>query len=436
MIQLILFLAGIRVINSLANDVAQKPPMGWSSWHAYGCESCTSISDNQCLTEASIKDVVNTMTDDGFTTAGYEFIILDDGWQADYRNGVHLQPNSQRFPTGMIDLADFIHNKNMKLGLFSDLGPTSGCGLPGTAEHFKEDADTFAHWGVDYVKMSGFTANPYAMDVEYPLFGYYLHETKRKMVYATSWPVLQQSFDQYFRVNYWSVATYCNTWRFARDVLPNWNTLLNIMDTYAYLQSRLIVVVQENKMAWNDADLLVVGQNNVTLDQCRAQMAVWSIIPSPLIFSKHPRSLTAEQRALLKNEAVIKVNQDDLGLPGERFDQRSNIDIWRRRIAPTSNLSYSYAIAFVNTQEYGLPIEFTIPLHELGLRHIPGYFVTDLFPSRTSFYSRTVMEPTAVLRMRINPSGVAFFKAEVIVNQNIYYAFLPPPTEGIVRHLV
>ncbi|KAK7604893.1 hypothetical protein V9T40_006079 [Parthenolecanium corni] len=247
--------------------------MGWSSWHAYGCKSCTSISNTQCLTEGSIKDVVNTMSDDGFTKAGYEFIILDDGWQANDRNGVHLQPNSQRFPSGMIYLADFIHSKNMKLGLFSDLGPTSGCGLPGTAEHFIEDAETFAHWGVDYVKMSAYTAEALAMD--------------------------------------------------EGDALANWSTLLGIMNKYAKLQNRLTEVVRENKGAWNDADLLVVGHRGVTLDQCRAQMAVWSIMPSPLIFSKHPRSLTAEQRALLKNEAVIKVNQDELGLPGERFAQEA-----------------------------------------------------------------------------------------------------------------
>ncbi|XKL69292.1 hypothetical protein PGB90_007061 [Kerria lacca] len=418
MLEILIFLINLQIIyssNYQQDELLHTPLMGWSSWAAFGCNPCLAYHYDKCLCQTGIETIANLLVDEGFRDVGYRYIILDDCWQDKIRDDAYrLQPNKNRFPNGMWPVVDYVHNKNLKLGIFTDLGMFSGQRFPGSKGFFKLDANTFANWGVDYIKVSAASAKKDNIESDYIEFGIYIKEANRKMIYATSWPAYLYFYE--YTINYVALKNTCDTWRFYYDTGNDWSSILGVMDFYAEKQAQLRHIANDGK--WNDADILAIGFDGITNDQAKAQIAVWCLIQSSLIFSTDIRKLTFEQKSILKNKEIIEIHQDISTKPGYKLFQHNCIDVWIRTISPSSDGYFSYAIAFVNRNESSGTVIYHIELRDLGLDYINGYEVTDVFAPENSSSRVQLMFPHTKLHAYIKPSGVAFFKAKININSN------------------
>lgn len=150
-------------------------------------------TENIDLSERLVRQMADRLVDDGYLDAGYEYLVIDDCWLAHHRDPVtqRLLPDPDRFPSGIPALADYVHSKGLKFGIYEDFGTLTCGGYPGSIDHLELDAQTFAEWTVDYLKLDGCYADVKVMDEGYPKMGYYLNQTNRPIVYSCSWPAYQ-----------------------------------------------------------------------------------------------------------------------------------------------------------------------------------------------------------------------------------------------------
>jgi len=182
----------IPVVVSLENGLATTPPMGWLAWERFRCNTDCANDPHNCISERLFRQMADLIVSDGYRDAGYSYINVDDCWLSHKRDRHgRLQADAQRFPSGMKSLADYVHSKGLKFGIYEDYGNFTCAGYPGILGHLETDANTFADWDVDYVKLDGCYSLPTDMDRGYPDFGYYLNKTGRPMLYSCSWPVYQ-----------------------------------------------------------------------------------------------------------------------------------------------------------------------------------------------------------------------------------------------------
>ncbi|XP_046394903.1 alpha-N-acetylgalactosaminidase-like isoform X2 [Ischnura elegans] len=404
--QLFLLLLGVSGAICLENGLARTPPMGWMSWERFRCNTDCMAYPDECISDKLFREIADAMSSDGYADVGYEYLIIDDCWLAHNRdaNG-KLQPDASRFPNGMLDLSDYIHSKGLKFGLYEDYGNFTCAGYPGIIGHMEDDANTFASWGVDYVKLDGCYAHLHDMDIGYPAFGDYLNRTGRPMVYSCSWPVYQE-FNG-IKPDYEAIIKTCNLWRNYGDIQDSWNDVLSIIDYYASKQDEIIPHAGPGH--WNDPDMLIIGNYGLSKDQSKAQMALWSVMASPLIMSNDLRSIGAEFKAILQNKKVIAVNQDPLGMQGRRVYQSDSVEVWTRPITPVQDGQYSYAVVVLNRRTDGTPYRFSQSLQKLGLTNPAGYAFEELFDGVT----HGELLPSDNLDVRVNPSGVKMFRAEL-----------------------
>ena len=207
----IVFLFLISGIAALENGLARTPPMGWMSWERFRCNTDCASDPENCISEKLFLNMAAAMKKHGLDKVGYEYIIIDDCWLDHKRdaNG-RLQPDATRFPSGIKSLAGKIHSMGLKFGIYEDYGNFTCGGYPGILGHLEEDAQTFADWDVDYIKVDGCYADTDDMNAGYPEFGRYLNATGRPIVYSCSWPDYQLAEGK--RPDYGQIAQHCNLW--------------------------------------------------------------------------------------------------------------------------------------------------------------------------------------------------------------------------------
>lgn len=306
-----------RVIRSLA----LTPPMGWNSWNTFYCQ----------IDENLIKETADIMAKNGMKEAGYEYINLDDCWQTSRdKNGV-IQVDKKRFPSGMKALADYVHSKGLKLGLYSDAGRWTCAGgpflnkpfstwrereRPGSKYHEEIDAKTYASWGIDYLKYD-FCYQNIRSNYVYSKMGTALANSGRNIVFSLcSWG----------RGNPWEWAKGVGQlWRTTRDIRPNWKSWTNILDQQSHLYSFA------GPGHWNDPDMLYVGA--LPYEESKAHFALWSIVSAPLIAGNDIRNMAPEIAEILTNQEIIKVNQDSLGFQGQLFVNKDEKQIYGKLLS-------------------------------------------------------------------------------------------------------
>ncbi|XP_046665284.1 alpha-N-acetylgalactosaminidase-like [Homalodisca vitripennis] len=401
-------MTSLKLVECLNNGLALTPPMGWLSWERYRCITDCDLYPDECISEWLFRNVSDLMVSEGYAEAGYEYVIIDDCWLAKTRdeNG-RLQPDPDRFPSGIKALADYIHSKGLKFGIYEDYGTKTCAGYPGIIGHMETDAETFASWDVDYVKLDGCNADPKTMDEGYPRFGRKLNKTGRPMVYSCSWPVYQEEIG--IAPNFTALVEYCNLWRNYDDIDDSWASLTDIMDYFARKQDSIADYAGPGH--WNDPDMLLIGNFGLSVSQAETQMAVWSILAAPLIMSTDLANISPEFKTILQNQRVIAINQDPLGIQGRRVLIDKKIHVWLRPISPMNENYYSYAAAFVSRRYDGAPYAYNITVNALGLHNPSGYLVTDLF---SDSYKQELMVPNSLLNVRVKPSGVVFLLMEVV----------------------
>ncbi|EDW28370.1 GL18985 [Drosophila persimilis] len=390
----------------LDNGLAKTPPMGWLSWERFRCNTdCVNDPEN-CISEKLFQTMTDLVVADGYASAGYEFINIDDCWLEKHRShDGKLLADRQRFPNGIKALSDYIHSRGLKFGIYEDYGNFTCAGYPGIIGYEQEDAFQFAEWNVDYVKLDGCYSLPLEMDLGYSTFGKLLNSTGKPMVYSCSWPVYQIYAG--IQPNFSAVKTYCNLWRNYDDIQDSWTSVENIIDYYGNNQD--LIAPNAGPGHWNDPDMLIIGNFGLSYEQAKTQFAIWSILAAPLLMSVDLRTIRPQFKRILQNRKIIAVDQDPLGIQGRRIYKHKGIEIWSKPIGPLYENFYSYAIAFINRRSDGTPSDISVTLKELGLINFNGYRVEDLYEN----VDYGVLYPNTKIKVKVNPSGVVMLKGEV-----------------------
>ena len=292
---LALLVFGVSAVPSTApldNGLARTPPMGWNSWNHFGCN----VSAQQ------IRETADAMAASGMRDAGYRYIVIDDCWQVARDAQGRLVADSARFPDGIRPLADYVHAQGLKFGIYTDAGRKTCQGRPGTYGHEVEDARTFAAWGVDYVKEDWCYADSLDAPVQYAKFRDALRAAGRPVVFSIcEWG----SFSPWE----WGPAT-GHLWRTTTDIEDTWTSMLDNLDISAQHAAAA------RPGAWNDPDMLEVGNGGMTDAEYRAHFSLWAIVAAPLMAGNDLRTMTPATRDILTNREVIAVDQDSLGVQG------------------------------------------------------------------------------------------------------------------------
>lgn len=338
---MLLFILSALVFSNgiLANKLALSPPMGWMSWEMFRCDIDCSSNPNNCINENLYKSMTDALVSGGFLDAGYNGIHLDDCWmnlKPPRDSHGKLFPNASRFPSGMKALGDYMHAKNVSFALYTAESPQTCAGYPASANNEVLDAQTFASWGVDYLKVDGCGDESYYPE-GYAKMGDALRATGRDIVYSCSWPAYLGN-DESTKPFSSMIADGCNLWRNYDDIQCNWGSLAHIIDHWgdegAVLQR--FTGIGTFGGHWHDPDMLLIGNDCITDDEARTQMAIWSISAAPLIMGNDIRSIGASQRAILLNKDAIAVDQDPAGIMGTRITPKGNWEIWSRPLADGS----------------------------------------------------------------------------------------------------
>ncbi|KAJ4972023.1 hypothetical protein NE237_005122 [Protea cynaroides] len=279
----------------LNNGVAQTPQMGWNSWNFFACN----------INETVIKETADALISTGLADLGYVYVNIDDCWSASVRNAKgDLVPDPEIFPSGIKALADYVHKKGLKLGIYSDAGAFTCQIRPGSLFFEKADADLFASWGIDYLKYD----NCYNLGIEpkkrYPPMRDALNASGRTIFYSVcEWGVDDPAL--------WAGGV-GNSWRTTEDIKDSWASMTTIAD----LNDKWAAYAGPG--GWNDPDMLEVGNGGMTYQEYRAHFSIWALMKAPLLVGCDVRNMTAETMEILSNKEVIAVNQDPLGVQGRK----------------------------------------------------------------------------------------------------------------------
>lgn len=314
--------------------------MGWMSWERFRCTIDCAKHPNACINEDLYKTMADHLANDGYLAAGYKTVSIDDCWEQitpPRDSDGKLTPNSTRFPSGFKALGDYMHKKGVSFGIYSDEGTHTCGGKPGSKGYEAIDAQTFADWGVDYLKLDGCHNDKAGFIVGYPAMGTALQKTGRDIVYSCSWPAYLGSNETKKPWNL-MIAAGCNLWRNWKDIQNNWGSLEGIIDHWGDYSATLANVSGPGH--WNDPDMVLCGDDHggkpMSLNQCKIQMSIWSIVAAPLIMSNDLRTVTTEYKQLLLNEEVIAVDQDPKGVAGRRVTPKGNQEVWARSLGDGS----------------------------------------------------------------------------------------------------
>lgn len=404
--EILYIVCSVSWVSSLDNGLVLTPPMGWETWERFRCNVNCKDDPDDCISEQLIKTMADYMVSEGYLAAGYEYITTGDCFLALSRDSEgRLHPDPQRFPSGIKKLSDYVHSKGLKFGIAEDFGTETCSGYPGSEFYMQLDAQTFADWGVDYLKFDGCNSNPKDMDDGYTAMGFFLNKTGRPIVYSCEWPFYQQRAGM--KPDYGAIQKACNLWRNLPDVQDSWVSMYTIINQYG--EDKYSFAKYAKPGAWNDPDQLVIGNFGLSYEQSRVQMALWAIMASPLIMSNDLRAVPKWAKELLQNKHLIAINQDPLGIQGTRILQKVNgttIQVWSRPVSPPG----SFAIAFLQLENPGLITRISVIAQDIGLTNEDGYTVTDGF-SGEDLGSLT---PEMLCHVKIKPNSVEVIVAKPV----------------------
>ena len=302
--------------------LAATPPMGWNSWNHF---------ENH-VTDADVRAAADALVSSGMRKVGYVYVNIDDTWQGTRDAQGVLHPNS-RFPD-MKALADYIHSKGLKFGLYSSPGAKTCAGYAGSQGHELQDARMYASWGVDYLKYDicdlwNEMERLRKQDPDHPdaarnlmiaafqKMGVALRSTGRPIFYSLSEHGIDDPWE-------WAPALGANMWRTTSDIEDSYDRMVTI----GFSQAGLAPYAGPGH--WNDPDMLEVGNGQMTEDEYRTHMSLWVLLAAPLMAGNDLTNMTETDKRILMNTDAISIDQDALGVQGDRLYQRGDIDVWKK----------------------------------------------------------------------------------------------------------
>jgi alpha-galactosidase len=368
---------------------AQTPPMGWNSWNKFACN----------VSEDLIKSVTDAVASNGMKDAGYQYVVIDDCWQVARDENGFILADPQRFPSGIKALADYVHSKGLKFGIYSDAGTKTCAGRPGSQGHEYQDALQYARWEVDYLKYDWCNTGTRNAEEAYSTMSNALLAAGRPIVFSLcEWGTAKPWL--------WGKGI-GNLWRTTGDISDKWSSkkkwddgtcceygVVEILDQQVGLESFA------GPGHWNDPDMLEVGNGGMTMLEYRAHFSFWALLAAPLIAGNDVRSMTPEIKEILTNPEVIAVNQDRLGREGRRVRKNGDLEVWSK---PLSDGSRAVILFNRGTSEGDVSVSW----EEIAYTgHLPAK-VRDLWAHKdlgkfTGSYSANVA-PHSVVMIKITP---------------------------------
>ena len=347
-IKLIVFISFPLCFAQKFENVALTPPMGWNSWNTF------EVNINEDL----VKKTADIIVSSGLKDAGYEYIVLDDGWMVkDHRdkNG-DLIPDPVKFPHGMKALIDYVHSKGLKFGLYNCAGTQTCAGYPGTRGYEYQDARFYANLGIDFLKYDWCNTNGINATEAYTTMSKALKAAGKPIVFSIcEWGDNQP----------WDWATPVgNLWRISGDIYPcfdceykheegNWSS----WGVLRILEMRKDIRKFSGPDHWNDSDMMEVG-NGMTNTEDKSHFTLWSMMASPLFAGNDLRIMKSETLNILTNKEIIAINQDALGIQGFKYQSENGVDVWVKPL-----FDENWAVVFLNRSDKTQKINFDWKKH-------------------------------------------------------------------------
>ncbi len=324
-----IFLCSIGLSAQKFEGLVKTPPMGWNSWNKFACN----------VSEDLIKETADAMVSSGMKDAGYEYVVIDDCWQIGRDSLGFIVADPERFPSGIKALADYIHSKGLKFGIYSCAGDKTCGGRPGSRGYEYQDALMYAKWGVDYLKYDWC----------------YTEHLNAQGAYIT----MSQALKQAGRPIVFSLCEWGGNkpWLWAKEVGHLWRTTGDIHNCYDCVYNHgswtawgvmQILDMQDGLREysgpghWNDPDMMQVG-NGMPLNEQRAHFTMWAMINAPLMAGNDLRNIPSETLNILTNKEIIALNQDTLGIQAFRYAEKDSVETW---IKPLQN--DEWAVVYLN----------------------------------------------------------------------------------------
>lgn len=342
------------------DSLAHTPPMGWNSWNKFACN----------VSEDLIKSVADSIASNGMKDAGYQYIVIDDCWQVSREENGNIVADSQHFPSGIKALADYVHSKGLKFGLYSDAGSKTCQGRPGSQGHEFQDALQYARWDVDYVKYDWCNTETRNAQEAY--------STMNRALLDTGHPIV-------FSMCEWGTAKpwlwgkdIGNLWRTTGDISDKWSSMKKWPDGSCCEYGMVDILDQQVGLGsfagpghWNDPDMLEVGNGGMTTPEYRAHFSFWALLAAPLMAGNDVRSMSPETKEILTNTEVIAVDQDKLGREGRRVKKDGELEVWSKTLADGSravilfNRGTTEAEVKVAWEDIGYPAHLSAKVRDL-----------------------------------------------------------------------
>ncbi|MGD0903589.1 MAG: glycoside hydrolase family 27 protein [Terracidiphilus sp.] len=303
-------------------QVAQTPPMGWNSWNYFASK----------VDDKGVRAAADQLVSTGMKDAGYIYVNIDDTWEGERDATGVLHPNA-KFPD-MKALADYVHSKGLKIGIYSSPGPRTCGGYEGSLGHEEQDAQMYAAWGIDYLKydlcsfigavLEKQAPNDHAEQMRIMIAAY---DKMSKALKATGRPIVlslcQYGWDAVWE---WAPSLGGNLWRTTGDITPEWDRIYAIVSQQAGLES------YAGPGHWNDPDMLEVGNGRLNLAENRAHFTLWAMLAAPLLAGNDLTAMTPNVKSILLNRDVIAIDQDPLGRQGVRAYSDGEVEVWTRQL--------------------------------------------------------------------------------------------------------
>jgi len=298
-------------------QLAATPPMGWNSWNHFACK----------VSDAVVRAAADAIASNGMKQAGYIYVNIDDCWQGKRNEKGIIQPN-ERFPD-MKALADYVHSKGLKLGIYSSPGPLTCAKYEGSYGHEEQDAQTYAGWGMDYLKYDWCSAAKVYKPSEMPAVYKKMYDALKRVGHPIVYSLCQYGMEQVWE---WGASVGGNLWRTTDDISDNYESMCFI----GFGQNGLQKFAGPGH--WNDPDMLEVGNGKMTKDEYLTHMSLWCILAAPLLAGNDLSKMTQATLGILTNPEVVAVDQDPKGVEGHRISQVGPLEVWAKPLADGSQV--------------------------------------------------------------------------------------------------
>ncbi|WP_086839705.1 NPCBM/NEW2 domain-containing protein [Amycolatopsis kentuckyensis] len=388
---------------ALPGGLALTPPMGFNNWNTTGC----------AVDERLIRDTADIFVDKGLKAAGYEYVNVDDCWAEPERDADgRMQANKARFPSGIKALADYVHSKGLKFGIYTSAGTlTCAKTMPGALDHEDVDAQTFADWGVDYLKYDNCNNQGRPALERYTKMRDALKKTGRPIVY---------SLCEWGENKPWTWgADVGHLWRTTGDIKDNWAKMLQILKANAPLAP------YAGPGHWNDPDMLEVGNGGMTTEEYRSHFSLWAMMAAPLLIGADLRKVSPANFDVLRNTEVIALDQDRRGVQARVLSNQDGHWVFAKPLADGD-----VAIALFNETTSSAAIGTTAAA--AGLPRSAGYTARDLWAHRdlqTAGRISAVVPPHATVVYRVHAGG-SWWRNAPLVSTGVEVAAPIPGVPG------